>query len=127
MKKMILCFCVAAGLYACGNNESSKNNTDTKKSETADVTDDPAFIKGRDLVKGSDCLTCHKIDEKLIGPSYRSIAEKYANTEENRTMLAGKVMKGGSGNWGTIPMTAHPAMSVEDATAMATYVLLLKK
>jgi cytochrome c len=55
------------------------------------------------------------------------VAEKYPNTAENVSMLAGKVIKGGSGNWGTVPMTAHPAISPEDAATMVKYVLMLKK
>ena len=125
MKKMILCFAVSAALYACGGNNDTKS--DSANSDGKDVTDDPAFIAGRDLVSKSDCFTCHKIDDVSVGPAYRKVAEKYPNTAENVTMLAGKVIKGGSGTWGTVPMTAHPAISPEDAAAMVKYVLMLKK
>lgn len=120
MKKMFLCFAVTAALYACGGDSGSE-------STGKDVTDDPAFVAGRDLVSKSDCFTCHKIDDISTGPAYRKVAEKYANTPENISMLASKVIKGGSGNWGTVPMTAHPAISPEDAAAMVKYVLMLKK
>jgi len=120
MKKMFLCFAVTAALYACGGDSSSE-------STGKDVTDDPAFVAGRDLVSKSDCFTCHKVDDISTGPAYRKVAEKYANTPENVSMLAAKVIKGGSGNWGTVPMTAHPAISPEDAATMVKYVLMLKK
>jgi cytochrome c len=125
MKKMILCFAVSAALYACGGNSDSKS--DSANSEEKDVTDDPAFIAGRDLVSKSDCFTCHKIDDVSVGPAYRKVAEKYPNTPENVAMLSSKVIKGGSGNWGTVPMTAHPALSPEDVATMVKYVLMLKK
>ena len=79
------------------------------------------------LIAGSDCLTCHKVAEKNIGPAYQEVAAKYENTDDNVEMLAGKIIKGGSGNWGAIPMTAHANLSEEDAEAMVKYILLLKK
>ena len=68
-----------------------------------------------------------KTSEKNIGPAYKDVAAKYENTEENVKMLAEKVIKGGSGVWGAVPMTPHPQISQEDAEAMIKYVLLLKK
>lgn len=125
MKKMLLCFAVSAVFYACGGN--GDGGSDNASPDQKDATDDPVFITGRDLVKKSDCFTCHKIDEVSVGPAYRKVADKYANTAENQAMLAGKIIKGGSGVWGTVPMTPHPAISPEDATAMVKYVLMLKK
>ncbi len=128
MKKMLLCFLIAGSLYACGNNDSyNDNSSKEKKVEKKDATDDPAFIAGRDLAAKSDCFTCHKIDDVSTGPAYRKVAEKYTNTAENQAMLAGKIIKGGSGNWGTVPMVAHPGISEADANKMVKYILLLKK
>ncbi len=129
MKKTILCFLVAGSLYACGGGESgsSDKSSTEKKAETKDPTDDPAFIAGRDLVQASDCMGCHKIDENSTGPAYRNVANKYPNTDATLDTLALKIIKGGSGNWGTIPMAAHPGISEADAHKMAKYILLLKK
>jgi cytochrome c len=124
MKKMMLCAVVCAGLWACGGNDSYASK---EAAPANDVTNDPAFIAGRDLVSKSDCITCHKIDEVATGPAYRKVAEKYANTPENVAMLAGKIIKGGSGNWGAVPMLAHPNLSQSDAETMAKYILMLKK
>ena len=55
----------------------------------------------------SDCRTCHADDTKLIGPAYKDVAAKYENTEPNRKMLAEKIIKGGQGVWGEIPMAPH--------------------
>lgn len=81
---------------------------------------------GKDLVSKSDCLTCHRLDVKLVGPAYMDVAKKYPATEANYTMLANKVIAGGAGNWGQIPMSPHPALSVADAKKMVKYVLSVK-
>ena len=78
------------------------------------------------LIEGSDCRTCHKDDAKLIGPAYKDVAKKYPSTPENIKTLAEKVMKGGQGNWGEIPMAGHPNLSMEDASAMVEYILSMK-
>jgi len=80
------------------------------------------------LIGKSDCLTCHKVDDILIGPPYRKVAEKYAGMPDTIiSHLASKIISGGKGVWGEVPMTPHPAISKSDAEAMVKYVLLLKK
>jgi cytochrome c len=128
---------LAAGLaFSCGGGEkAAETSTETASADAAPVEvsledkykDDPVYIKGLEKVKGSDCTGCHQVDRKLIGPSYADVAAKYENTEENVAMLTQKVIAGGVGVWGEIPMSAHPNLSEEDATDMVRYVLLLKK
>ncbi|SHN20262.1 cytochrome c [Cyclobacterium lianum] len=89
--------------------------------------DDPVFIRGVELMKQNDCPSCHMIERKIVGPSYADVAAKYESTEENVEMLAGRVIAGNVGEWGEIPMPAHPALSEDDAKDMVRYVLLLKK
>jgi cytochrome c len=129
MKKVLGTMVVVVSLMACGGNKESKTGegTTTAAASTNSLADNPDYQKGLALVGKSDCLTCHKVDEKNIGPSYRDVAAKYENNDENIKMLAGKIIKGGSGVWGAIPMTPHPTLSQEDAEALAKYVLLLKK
>jgi cytochrome c len=67
------------------------------------------------------------VERKIIGPSYADVAAKYENTEENVTMLAGKIIAGGAGVWGEVMMSPHPSLSEEDAKDMVRYILLLKK
>ncbi len=136
MKKITIVCLFVAGIYACNNGGSDKPaTTETTPATTtpaatetakADPTDSPEFQKGLALVKGSDCVTCHKIDEKVIGPAFREIANKYPNNAATLDTLAHKVIAGGQGNWGSVPMLAHPQVSLADAKAMVTYVLLLK-
>ena len=127
-----------AGLaFSCGGGEKSAETSaeasTTTGAATAEVSledkykDDPVYIKGLEKVKGSDCTGCHQVDRKLIGPSYADVAAKYENTEENVALLAQKVIAGGVGVWGEIPMSAHPNLSEEDAKDMVRYVLLLRK
>ncbi len=81
--------------------------------------------EGKALIAGSDCLTCHKEDAKLVGPSFQEIAAKY--TEADIDMLADKIINGGSGVWGEVPMSAHAGMDKENAKKMVKYILTLKK
>ena len=132
MRKILYTLSAAVLLLACGGGATNKTSTTETTTETATssenkLSDNPDYSKGLALVAGSDCLTCHKVAEKNIGPAYQDVAAKYENTDDNIEMLAGKIIKGGSGNWGAIPMTAHANLSQEDAEAMVKYILLLKK
>ncbi len=86
---------------------------------------DDLIKQGQTLTDASDCKTCHHATNKLIGPAHAEVAKKYEFTKANVTMLAGKIIQGGSGNWGEIPMTAHPDVTQADAEKMAMYVLSL--
>jgi cytochrome c len=132
MKKVLFILSIAVIIMACGggSTEAGKATTETKEviaSTGNALSDNPDYQKGLALIAGSDCLTCHKTSEKNIGPAYKDVAEKYENTEENVKMLASKIIKGGSGNWGAIPMTPHPQLKEEDVEAMVKYIFLLKK
>ena len=81
---------------------------------------------GEVLISKSDCLACHKVQDKLLGPSYKDIANKYEKTKVNIDYLVKKVKAGGSGVWGPIPMSPHPTLSDDDARDMMLYVLSLK-
>ena len=82
--------------------------------------------QGAKLIAGSDCLGCHKEDVKLVGPAYKDVAKKYASNDANVAMLANKIITGGKGHWGEIPMSAHPGLSLSDAKEMTKYILSLK-
>ena len=130
MKKVLGTMAAVILLAACGGSDTKKTEeTAAAPAATAsnDLSANPDYTKGLALVAGSDCLTCHKTSEKNIGPAYKDVAAKYENTEENVKMLATKVIKGGSGVWGAVPMTPHPQISQEDAEAMIKYIFLLKK
>jgi cytochrome c len=84
------------------------------------------FEKGKGLIAKSDCLACHKIDQKLVGPAYQDVAKKYEANAKNIDYLANKIIKGGAGAWGDIPMSPHPTLSQNDAKEMAQYILSLR-
>lgn len=130
MKKIICSFIVLSLLASCGGGSAEKKDETPEKQEAAadDVSENPVYKKGLKLVANSDCLTCHKVDEKLIGPTYREVANKYAGMPDTIvTHLANKIIKGGVGVWGQVAMTPHASLSQEDAEAMVKYILLLKK
>lgn len=81
---------------------------------------------GASLIAANDCLTCHKIDEKNIGPSYRQIANKYDLNQGNIENLANKIIKGGRGLWGDAAMTPHAALTHDHAEEMVRYILSLR-
>ena len=77
-------------------------------------------------MKGTDCYSCHNEDANLVGPSFKKIAEKYSNSKNNNASLIEKVIKGGQGVWGQVPMQAHPTLAKDDAAKMVSYILSLK-
>ena len=83
------------------------------------------LVHASTLIDGSDCLACHKEKENSIGPSYRAIAERYAEEEGATSLLAGKIINGGAGNWGEVAMAAHPNITESEAQQMAEYILSL--
>ncbi|MDF2191163.1 c-type cytochrome [Paraflavitalea sp. CAU 1676] len=126
MKKLMIAFLISGALAACGGEEKKPAEGKTEEKKEAGTVE-VANQKGLELIGASDCTTCHKISEKNIGPAYTDVAAKYENTDANVAILVEKVIKGGQGNWGTVPMTPHPALSKEDATEMVKYILGLKK
>lgn len=87
----------------------------------------PAFADaGMDLAKAKNCLACHAVDKKLVGPAYKDVAAKYAGDKTAPAKLAEKIMKGGVGNWGQIPMPPNTAVSADEAKTLATWVLSQK-
>ena len=130
MKKYLV---LAATIFmaACGGGSSSSSTTDTTASTTPpattnDPSSNPDYQKGLDLIAKNDCLTCHKVSEKLIGPAYQDVANKYSSMDTAVTHLAHKIIAGGSGVWGTVAMTSHPNLSEADAEQIVKYILLLK-
>ena len=115
-------------LVSCSKTETPKQESNSMLKEPteqeATVAKTPEE-EGKDLIEKSSCLTCHKEDGKLIGPSYKEVAAKY--TEADIDKLADKIIAGGSGVWGETAMTPHPGMDKENAKKMVKYILTLKK
>lgn len=82
----------------------------------------PAFA-AEDLAKAKNCMACHAMDKKLVGPSYKDVAAKYAGQPDAVAMLVGKVQKGGAGVWGPVPMPPNPQLSEAEATQLVEWVM----
>jgi cytochrome c len=79
-----------------------------------------------DLAKNSGCMNCHNVDTKLVGPSLKDIAAKYADQADASAYLAGKIKGGSNGVWGPIPMPPNANVSDENAKVLADFILTLK-
>ncbi|MBT5483297.1 MAG: PQQ-dependent sugar dehydrogenase [Gammaproteobacteria bacterium] len=80
-------------------------------------------ITSPELFTGSDCMLCHRVDESLIGPSFQEIAAKYSTSQSNINLLVNSILEGGEGNWGDLPMSAHPNISATTARQMVDQIL----
>ncbi|MBS1524084.1 MAG: c-type cytochrome [Bacteroidetes bacterium] len=148
MKKVFIIIGIGLTLAACGGKKSGSGSADstdaankTAVATNSDAAQDTAASHngsetvgtaasspGAQLLSKYDCLTCHKEQEKVVGPAYADVAAKYKSAPSGIVdTLANKVIKGGSGNWGTTPMTPHPAVSMDEARAMVKYILSIKK
>lgn len=150
-KKLVAAFSVCAVMYACGSApeenkkpiSSSVNPQiggvkaekaaapETSTAPAADSTvaapvkdNSAAIAAGKKLISGSDCLACHQEKQKLVGPAYADVAKKYK--EADVAKLAKKVIDGGMGVWGQVPMSPHPTVTQADAESMIHYILSIK-
>jgi cytochrome c len=118
---------VVFAITSCGSKKEEKD----KEFEGYDLAEekkpgsDELIAQGKLLVEGSDCKTCHHPVNKIVGPAHTEVAKKYEFTKANVTMLAERIIAGGSGVWGDLPMNPHPDLSKADAEKMAMYVLSL--
>jgi len=132
-KTFIVLFCSSLAV-ACGNsgNSSTTEKKDSSATTTTPPATSPASEKGLELIGASDCTTCHRLDKAgsgaAIGPAYSEVAEKYQHAADTTiARLVKKIMSGGQGVWGQVPMTPHPALPEADVKEMVSYILSLKK
>src|ERR1700744_3741177 len=131
-----LLFLTIANSFAQTSTTTKKTTTTTaRKTVTKSTTTTTTPIEkkpsaaeiaeGKELLSKSDCLTCHKVDTKVIGPAYQDVAKKYPANEANYELLSKKVIAGGSGNWGPNVMAPHPNIPPADVKKMVEYILSL--
>jgi cytochrome c len=135
MKKTIIILFCSSLAVACGN--SSDNSSAGKKDSSASTNASaPAAAaadeKGLELIGSSDCTTCHRLQKEgagsVIGPAYSEVAAKYAPAADSTVdRLVKKIISGGTGVWGQVPMTPHPLLAEADVREMVKYILSLKK
>ncbi len=85
----------------------------------------PAFAQA-ELAQKKNCMACHAVDKKVLGPAYKEVAAKYAGQKDAVDKLAVKVVKGGTGAWGNIPMPANPQVTDAEAKQLVAWILTLK-
>jgi cytochrome c len=78
------------------------------------------------LAKAKNCMACHSVDKKIVGPAYKDVAKKYAGQKDAEAKLAEKVIKGGKGSWGEVPMPPNATVKPEEATKLVKWILSLK-
>ncbi|MBV9963045.1 MAG: c-type cytochrome [Parafilimonas sp.] len=118
---------IAACKGGAGKTEdTTKDTTQQIINAVGGTSIDSANEPGQRLIAANDCFTCHYIDRKSIGPSYRQIANRYESNEGNVENLANRIIKGATGLWSTNRMTPHPNISYQQAQAMAAYILSLR-
>ena len=132
MKKTILFLMIgSATILACNSGSSSSSKNDSAATTPAAAPAAAVDEKGLELIGASDCTTCHRLHKAAagasIGPSYSEVAAKYAPAADTTIdRIVKKIIAGGSGIWGTVPMTPHPALAPADVKVMVTYILSLK-
>jgi len=125
VKSLIGISVISIFILSCGGNKAEQKESEAvSEPEPMAITVD-AIKEGEQLVAQGDCKTCHHPVNKIIGPSHTDVAKKYEFTAANVTLLADRIIKGGTGVWGEIPMTPHADLSVGDAEKMARYILSL--
>ncbi len=78
------------------------------------------------LATAKNCMACHAVEKKVVGPSYKDVAAKYGGQPDAVAKLAGKIVKGGGGVWGPVPMPANAQVSPDEATKLATWIMTQK-
>ena len=78
------------------------------------------------LAKAKGCFACHSVDKKIVGPAYKDVAKKYAGQKDAEAKLTEKVLKGGKGSWGDVPMPPNATVKPEEAATLVKWILSLK-
>ena len=75
------------------------------------------------VAKQNACMGCHAVDKKIVGPGFQTIAKKYENDPGATAFLKNKIIKGGSGSWGVVPMPANVKLSGADVSLLTSWIL----
>jgi cytochrome c len=125
-------------LAACGSNQASQPTSSDSATAITKITDSASASSsagtehtghpGYALMLQNDCKTCHAPDKPVTGPSFAMIAARYDSTKAGTVEhLAQKVIAGGKGQWGDVPMVSHPSLSEKDAETLVRYILSYKQ
>ena len=131
MKKLFICMSAALILSSCGGEDQKPAATTEKPAaQTEAPAGDPPKVsteeKALELIASKGCTACHALDKKVIGPAYIDVSKKYEATPEMLYKLTQKVVAGGKGVWGEIPMPPNKNITFTEAKMIVAYVLSLK-
>lgn len=116
----------AGNYYSLAQTKKPAKKTTKTVTKTSKGSSAADIAQGKNLIAKSDCLACHQLQTKVVGPAYSAVAAKYPVTDANIDKLATKIINGGAGVWGQIPMSPHPSIAKEDAKKMVQYILSIK-
>lgn len=134
MRNFLFTLIFTSTLLSCGSDKPSQNENTTENTiieaepaatDEKATKEDSSMPKGLTLIKGSDCSACHMEDQKLVGPSYKDVADKYREDDQASEQIIKNIIEGSKGVWGEIPMPGHPQHSKEDVSEMVEYILSL--
>jgi cytochrome c len=127
---ILICILAACSGGSGGREATSKQekgNTTTDSLVNGNVATQPQFAAGAKLISRYDCMTCHTVERKIYGPSFREVAQRYKNDQSKAEYVGTWIINGSKGGqYGNLAMTPHPMVSREEATEMARYILSLK-
>lgn len=112
-------------LFSCSKKTEAEVPSELSEVPKVSPVEGNRNLPGYALISSSDCMSCHKDNGNFVGPSYAEISSKY--TQEDAALLASKIIEGGVGVWGQVPMQAHPQLSKEQALQMVEYIMSVKK
>jgi cytochrome c len=92
----------------------------------ASITLSAPVLADMQLATAKNCMACHAVDKKLVGPSYKEVAAKYGDQKDAVEKLSVKVIKGGGGVWGPVPMPANAQVTPDEAKKLMTWILTQK-
>lgn len=118
---LLIVLFISMSSFAKPTKEAKYYNLTKKSTELDQVSD------GEKLIAKLDCVGCHNKSMKIVGPSYFDIAKKYPNNEKSIAYLTNKILKGGSGVWGSVPMIPHATLKTNEVRSIVKYILSLKK
>lgn len=126
MKKLLIPTLMFSFLVSCYEDKTNVSAETVQEEVQPTVVSSPEtrIEEGKTLINNAGCLTCHNIDEKLVGPPYKEIAKKY--TEQDVEVMADRIINGSVGVWGSMPMSPHTGLSKDNAKKMVEYILTLK-
>ncbi len=111
----------AAGVFSCTLAGAQPGSHDLRGAKASAGTQST----GVDLIRANNCLACHQVSQKRVGPAFTLIAQRFAGQAGALEYLAGAIRQGGKGRWGPVPMPAQPQVSPEQASAIAAWILTL--